>query len=323
MVCLLVVLASCSAERQFAAYFQSWSDHWVSNGADSGLARLPPYVNTAIISFVRPSCNYGGNLNLAGTGLDFSYDGPTLKQAITALRARSPNTKVLVAVGGATYTDWNALNAQAIGRFVSDFGLDGVDIDFEPANPNCRITGNTVACDSDNTFISVIDQIRSVIPQGQKLVSIAAWSVGAYGQGQFVNAPPPSASTGLLVNVLKARSAKLDFINVMSYDASDAYDPIQGLAAYRSLYGGQINMGVEVPPEAWGGHIYTIDAIKSLGDAVLLDGKAGMMLWSVQKQTNQPVSPNYPNPNLAASTICQVLGLSNCQQPIDPFAPNK
>jgi len=150
---------------------------------------------------------------------------------------------------------------------------------------------------------------------GQKLVSIAAWSVGAYGQGQFVNAPPPSASTGkcltkrnkhffftsllkcpgLLVNVLKARSAKLDFINVMSYDASDAYDPIQGLAAYRSLYGGQINMGVEVqdcidheyaevvtflslcqvPPEAWGGHIYTIDAIKSLGDAVLLDGKAG------------------------------------------------
>jgi len=29
MVCLLVVLASCSAERQFAAYFQSWSDHWV------------------------------------------------------------------------------------------------------------------------------------------------------------------------------------------------------------------------------------------------------------------------------------------------------
>lgn len=81
-------------------------------------------------------------------------------------RAIPPTHSLLVGLSISPYSDWNALNAQAIGRFVSDFGLDGVDIDFEPANPNCRITGNTVACDSDNTFISVIDQIRSVIPQG-------------------------------------------------------------------------------------------------------------------------------------------------------------
>jgi hypothetical protein len=47
---------------------------------------------------------YGGSLNLAGTGLQFSYDGPTLKQAVDALHQRNPNTKILLAVGGATYT---------------------------------------------------------------------------------------------------------------------------------------------------------------------------------------------------------------------------
>jgi hypothetical protein len=45
-----------------------------------------------------------------------------------------------------------------------------------------------------------------------------------------------------------------------------------------------------------------------------------MMLWSVQKQTNQATSPSYPSANLAATTICQILGLPSCSQPINPFA---
>jgi hypothetical protein len=45
-----------------------------------------------------------------------------------------------------------------------------------------------------------------------------------------------------------------------------------------------------------------------------------MMLWSVQKQTYQAATPSYPSANLAASTICQILGLPNCSQKIDPFS---
>jgi hypothetical protein len=41
--------------------------------------------------------------------------------------------QVLVAVGGATYLNWAALNAPAIAAFIQEFGLDGADIDFEPS----------------------------------------------------------------------------------------------------------------------------------------------------------------------------------------------
>jgi hypothetical protein len=49
------------------------------------------------------------------------------------------------------------------------------------------------------------------------------------------------------VNPLAARGNMIDLLNVMSYDASNAYDPVVALTAYRAIYSGQINMGVEVP----------------------------------------------------------------------------
>jgi hypothetical protein len=48
------------------------------------------------------------------------------------------------------------------------------------------------------------------------------------------------------VNPLASRGNKIDLLNVMSYDASNAYDPVVALTAYRAIYSGQINMGVEV-----------------------------------------------------------------------------
>lgn len=41
-----------------------------------------------------------------GTGLDFSSDGAVVRDAISSLKARQPNTRVLLAVGGATYTNF-------------------------------------------------------------------------------------------------------------------------------------------------------------------------------------------------------------------------
>ena len=65
--------------------------------------------------------------------------------------------------------DWSALNARAIANLVNDFGFDGVDIDYEPSNPNCQRMGGTVRCSSDANFISVIDQLRGALPQGTTL----------------------------------------------------------------------------------------------------------------------------------------------------------
>ena len=78
------------------------------------------------VSFAQPDCTYvKGSLALQGTGLSFSSDGPTVKAAIAALKATQPNTRVMLAVGGATYTNFAALNTACIKNIVDDFGFDG------------------------------------------------------------------------------------------------------------------------------------------------------------------------------------------------------
>jgi chitinase len=84
------------------------------------------YVNAVMVSFAKPDCTYTkGSLSLQGTGLDFSSDGQVVADAIAALKAAQPNTRVLLAVGGATYTGFSAMNTKCIKDIVDDFGFDG------------------------------------------------------------------------------------------------------------------------------------------------------------------------------------------------------
>ncbi|MEP7123395.1 MAG: carbohydrate-binding protein [Byssovorax sp.] len=293
--------------KLFVGYYQTWSDGWKANGADTVLAKLPSYVNVVNISFAQPNMNYAaGSLSLGGTGVGVPYDGPTLKVAIAALHQKNPGTRVMLSVGGATFPSFSSFNAGGIAAFVKDFGLDGVDIDYEPANPACTNGGGTVSCPSDAEYVSVVKSMRAALPSPY-WISIAAWSVGAYGEGAWANAPPSSAFAGISLAVLKQASSSLDLVNVMSYDASPAFDPVQALHAYQHYFTGRIAMGIEVPPEAWGGHIETVGEIDTLANAVNGSGAAGLMLWSIQK----------PGPaQQFATEICSKLGLASCNTPM-------
>jgi chitinase len=293
--------------KLFVGYYQTWSDSWKANGADTVLAKLPSYVNVVNISFAQPGMNYvAGSMSLGGTGIGVPYDGPTLKDAITALHQKNPGTKVMLSVGGATFPNFAAFNAPVIASFVKDFGLDGVDIDYEPANPSCTAPGGTVTCPSDAEYVSVVKSMRAALPSPY-WISIAAWSVGAYGEGAWASAPPSSAFAGISLAVLKQASSSLDLVNVMSYDASPAFDPVQALHAYQHYFTGRIAMGIEVPPEAWGGHIETVAEIDTLASAVNGTGAAGLMLWSIQK----------PGPaQQFATEMCLKLGLASCNTPM-------
>ncbi len=293
--------------KLFVGYYQTWSDSWKASGADTVLANLPSYVNVVNLSFAQPGMSYtAGSLSLAGTGIGVPYDGPTLKDAVTALHQKNPGTRVMLSVGGATFPNFGAFNAGTIASFVKDFGLDGVDIDYEPANPSCTAPGGTVTCPSDAEYVSVVKSMRAALPSPY-WISIAAWSVGAYGEGAWANAPPSSAFAGISLAVLKQASSSLDLVNVMSYDASPAFDPVEALHAYQHYFTGRVAMGVEVPPEAWGGHLETVGEIDTLAAAVNGSGAAGLMLWSIQK----------PGPaQQFATEMCVKLGLASCNTPM-------
>lgn len=86
---------------------------------------------------------------------------------------------------------------------------------------------------------------------------------------------------------------------------------MQALEAYQHYFKGRIAMGVEVPPEAWGGHVYTIPEVNALADAVNARGAAGMMLWSIQK-------PGTPSAQDMSTAICNKLGLGTCSARFSP-----
>ncbi|MGH8002059.1 MAG: glycosyl hydrolase family 18 protein [Brasilonema sp.] len=302
-------------EKVFVGYFESWSEKSASTPEQLQLANIAPYVNMVMVSFMKPDGTYNkGSYDLSTTGLNFTADGKVVKDAIALLKQRNSGTKVLLSVGGASYTNFAQLNATAIANVVADFGFDGVDIDYESNNAKCSSVGGKMSCTSDDEFRSVVSQIRQVLPKPY-LVTVAAWSIGAYGEGQWANSQPQGQKTGLLLNLLRSsEAAMIDQLNVMSYDAGTTYNPQEALAAYQNYFSGKVVMGVEVPPEAWGGHVYTIPEVQSLGQAVVNKNAAGLMLWSLQKQPEGTPSDNNPTAETIAKTSCQILSLSNCEQ---------
>ena len=82
----------------------------------------------------------------------------------------SPNLQ-----GGATYNGWANLNPSGIAAFVNEFGLDGVDIDYEPQQANCYVAYDSVSCVSDQEYQKVVTELRAALPN--KYLSVAAWYV--------------------------------------------------------------------------------------------------------------------------------------------------
>jgi chitinase len=214
-------------------------------------------------------------------------------------------------VGGATYTGFAALNAPAIAAFVKTFGLDGVNLDFEASNPGCTSINGAVTCLSDALYISTVTALRAALPR-PAILTAAAWSIGAFGEGQWANAEPQGAYTGVALAMLQSVGSKLDALHVMSYDAGTTYSPTQAYDAYRHYFpSGDILMGVEVANEAWGGHVISLPEVDSIASYVTSHGGQGLMLWSLQKNADTG-----PTAVQISQRACADLGLSLCSCPL-------
>ena len=121
------------------------------------------------------------------------------------------------------------------------------------------------------------------------------------------------------VNPLKAAGHYLDIINIMSYDAgpytfvdtraswNGEFNPVEAYRAYKSIFKGIINVGIEAPPEAWGGNVVTADHIKQIAENLVKDSDDGLFVWSLQKPSSGTMA-TYQITEL----MCTSLGKTGC-----------
>jgi hypothetical protein len=242
------------------SYFCSWSSKWVYTKDELDIKDVESDI--IYISFAKPDCSYTKG-SFEGTGLSFSSDFQVVAGAIQQL----PETKtVMLSVGGGTYGEWDQLNVDAIIALADDLHCKGIDIDWEPIN----------GAQSADQMAVIIDEFRS---NYAGYLSFATAHVGAYGHGNYTSSQPVSMYTGVNYPGLIKSGHKLDWINVMAYDAGITFDPLEAFDAYKAIFPKKIYMGVEIGDQAWGGVITSLDDVQKLYDHIK-DKGGDLFVWS-------------------------------------------
>lgn len=190
-VCFSLSCASGCGEdgRVVVAYVTSWSEV------------IPdPFVMTHI--------NYAfGHVNDAFVGV--KVDNPERLKKIVALKMKNPDLKVMLSVGGWGSGRFSEMASDDLRRMafaedclrvVDEFGLDGIDIDWE--YPTSDMAGISSSPDDRENFSLLMRDLRSVLGP-DRLLTLASSAYAEY---------------------IDFRSCMqyLDFVNVMTYDMADA-----------------------------------------------------------------------------------------------------
>ncbi len=350
--------------RRYVVYAGTWNTSFY----DLAPANIPNYITTINLAFVRPNTTYrrgSYEFDQAVAGFEFVEGATTnngqkkftaqqaqdFRNIIASLKARG--TEVFISVGGWAYSQgsqWAGFRAANVVDLALDLGASGVDIDWEAEGNSCnKLTADQFSCTKDGEIIGIVTSLYNEIrSRGVNLkISIAGWSTGAY----YVKGTPfeeglvqwGSPFGGTMYRVVKDHGSKIDFINLMSYDAGEYYDPREGYESYRAIYSGPINVGLEIAPEGAGGAVLKLNAPPgTVYDAEMLTGQNniatqyynvetlvkyikykgrpfdGFMLWQLWKQrVHLPAPAGAATENSAGQYICLNLPLvGDCSQTI-------
>jgi len=258
--------------KRVAVYFESWSSKWTNDPKTMDLAAVGSPVTIVNLSFVSPGCTYwSGQNTFQNTGLNFCQDFWVVKGAIALLKAKG--IKVMLAVGGGSY--WSNpgtfYNAQGCIALMRDLGCHGIDLDWE------------VNKAYDKELTNCIITSRALLKQDEFL-SFAGWSTGAFG-------PNGDAHQGMNIHAMVNQGSRVDWINIMAYDAGPSFDPIGALECYRIYYKGPLLLGFEVGTQAWGGALLSKEQANACMKKVNSYSKEyGIFIWSLQKESQRTVS---------------------------------
>ncbi len=166
--------------------------------------------------------NYAfGKVN--GTFDGVNVDNPARLRRISELKRANPKLKVLLSVGGWGAGNFSEMAADEVcrrnfakdcRRLVEEYGLDGIDIDWE--YPTQKSAGISCSPDDTENFTLLMRELRKAMGR-KRLVTCATIASGDYVDFK---------------NCIKY----LDFVNVMSYDM--ASPPKHHSALYHSAISG-------------------------------------------------------------------------------------
>lgn len=371
--CILHAAAAPASAPARPRMYVGYAGTWNTSVDDLTPAHIPNYFTHVNLAFARPNTAYRKGsyaFDQSVAGFEFvegatTGDGQrvftpqqarTLRDNIAALKARG--TQVWLSVGGWVYSqgnEWSQFDPAKVVDLAQDLGASGVDVDWEAHGSTCnKQAAASFSCNTDGQIVGIIsrlhDEIRS---RGARLgISVAGWSTGAY----YVKGTPfeegkvqwGSPFGGVMYTAVKTQAAKLSHVNLMSYDGGEHYDPREGYEAYRAIFPGPINVGLEVAPEGAGGAVLMIPAGGVTHDADMLTGRNnvatpyynvetlvnyvkhkgrpgdGFMLWQIWKQrVHQPAPAGAATENSAGQFVCRHLPLAgDCSQAI-PALPKR
>ena len=212
---LLLACGSVTAQPKqkiVVAYVCSWTD-----------LRLPdPSLMTNI--------NYAfGHVNKTFDGCD--VQNPEFLKKVVGLKKLKPGLKIQLSVGGWSSGNFSEMAANAkcrmafardCGRIVKEYGLDGIDIDWE--YPTSSEAGISSSPDDTKNFTLLMRDLRKVLGK-DKLLTCAT-----IADGKYVDFP--------------ACIKYMDFVNIMAYDVANP--PQHHTTLFRSPLSGRITVSEAV-----------------------------------------------------------------------------
>ncbi len=172
------------------------------------------------------------HINYAFGKVTDTFDGMTIQnpeflKKVLRLREQNPELKIVLSIGGWTAGNFSEMAADArcrmgfaldCKRAVDDYGLDGIDIDWEyPTSNEAGISCSPA--DTDN-FTLLMRDLRRVLGK-KKLLTIAT-----IADAKFID--------------FRACMKYLDFVNIMAYDVANP--PYHHTTLYRSPLSGRITV---------------------------------------------------------------------------------
>jgi chitinase len=206
------------------------------NGAKASNPMVPP-ADRIVLAYVTswsrviPDPDYLTHINYAFAHVTNSFDGVRIDnedrlREIVKLKERAPDLKILLSIGGwgsgrfsemAADESNRASFARDCKRVVEQFGLDGIDLDWEyPTSSAANISSSPM--DTEN-FTLLCRMIRAEIGNDQLLTFASA------ANAKYVD--------------FKAVEPLVDFINIMTYDINQP--PLHHAGLFRSDMTGNLS----------------------------------------------------------------------------------